>query len=304
MTPLPPRPPLRWLAPEDRVAGVYYATIFLLVLLFGPEVRAHGVVLGWHAAVGLGTVGLAWTVRAWAPLPAAWARLGYVSLTIPWTFTSLGLTVGRIGLAPGAEPADWGPRIRELDRALLGEDPQVLLEPVVTPLLTDAMQLCYFTFYAFALTLAIALLLRGDADGFRRTLLGSLLGFFSSYLGYFLFPASAPFKIPDLMARLAEGARPQGLLLGNFIYDVLGAVEKVPYDCFPSGHVEVTIVVLALARRDHRRLYRVLLPIGAGLVLSTVYLRVHYVVDVLAGAALAAPVVAATVLWDRAWRRG
>ena len=57
-------------------------------------------------------------------------------------------------------------------------------------------------------------------------------------------------------------------------------------DCFPSGHTEIALVVLLYAWRFERRYFCGLLPAVGLLLFSTVYLRYHYVVDVLAGALL------------------
>ena len=58
--------------------------------------------------------------------------------------------------------------------------------------------------------------------------------------------------------------------------------EKTKTDAFPSGHTMVTLAVLYCARRRHRPLYTVLLPIGSLLIAATILLTYHYVVDVLA----------------------
>jgi membrane-associated phospholipid phosphatase len=51
----------------------------------------------------------------------------------------------------------------------------------------------------------------------------------------------------------------------------------------------LTAVCLLLALRQSRRLFLILLPIGLGVFVSTVYCRYHYVIDVLAGLLLALP---------------
>ena len=56
----------------------------------------------------------------------------------------------------------------------------------------------------------------------------------------------------------------------------------------PSGHTAIGLIVLFLAYRYARLLFYIFCPIVAALILSTVYLRHHYVIDVFAGAALAA----------------
>lgn len=57
-------------------------------------------------------------------------------------------------------------------------------------------------------------------------------------------------------------------------------------NAFPSGHALITMMTLAYAFVLHRKVFYVLLPFGCGLILATVYLRYHYLTDVLASAAL------------------
>jgi membrane-associated phospholipid phosphatase len=62
----------------------------------------------------------------------------------------------------------------------------------------------------------------------------------------------------------------------------------------------ITVSVLIVAWRRLRWLFWVLLPVATLLVLSTVYCRYHYAVDVLAGIALA---FATVPLGDRLYAR-
>ena len=58
-------------------------------------------------------------------------------------------------------------------------------------------------------------------------------------------------------------------------------------DAFPSGHTEIVMIVLVYAWTYRRWYFWVALPLVTGLIISTVYLRYHYAVDVLAGMVLA-----------------
>jgi membrane-associated phospholipid phosphatase len=75
------------------------------------------------------------------------------------------------------------------------------------------------------------------------------------------------------------------------IHDTLNKLEVKTYDAFPSGHTELTLLVLYYAQRFHRRTFWWILPAGSALIISTVYLRYHYVVDVIAGAFLALAII-------------
>ena len=73
---------------------------------------------------------------------------------------------------------------------------------------------------------------------------------------------------------------------------------------FPSLHAGVSLLTLVYAWR-HVRWY--VLPLGivvTGLLASTVYLRHHYVVDLLAGALLVPWVLWAAPRFDRWWNAG
>ena len=67
----------------------------------------------------------------------------------------------------------------------------------------------------------------------------------------------------------------------------LDRLESAHYDCFPSGHTELTLLALWGSRMVSKRLFRIYFLYTPLIIFATVYLRYHYTVDVLAGAALA-----------------
>jgi membrane-associated phospholipid phosphatase len=71
------------------------------------------------------------------------------------------------------------------------------------------------------------------------------------------------------------------------IQDALNALEKNKTDAFPSGHTAISLMCLYYAWKEReKKLVAVLIPVVTGLLFSTVYLRYHYVIDVIAGLAL------------------
>jgi membrane-associated phospholipid phosphatase len=62
---------------------------------------------------------------------------------------------------------------------------------------------------------------------------------------------------------------------------------RIQRDVFPSMHVAISFVVWLYAYRNSRRLFWIISPLILSLWVSTVYLRYHYLIDVLAGLALA-----------------
>ena len=91
--------------------------------------------------------------------------------------------------------------------------------------------------------------------------------------------------------------------MSRAISQKLNELEHTKDDAFPSGHTMITVFCLLVAYRESRRLFRAWLPIAILLIVSTMYCRFHYVVDVIAGLSLA---FVALPVGDRlyAWMRG
>ncbi len=192
-------------------------------------------------------------------------------------FDSLGYVVHYIN------PVDKDPTLIRIDYMLFGTNPTVFLERFVNPLLTDIMQLSYSTYYFLPIIFCLALKFHKKHDAFDRSVFLIILCFYLSYIGYLIFPAIGPrFTLNSL-----QSVELKGFLVGDIIKETLNRLEGIKRDAFPSGHTAITVVVIYLAARYERLLFRIYLPAGILLIISTVYCRYHYVIDVIAGIALA-----------------
>lgn len=168
------------------------------------------------------------------------------------------------------------------DRALFGVDVTVWLERFTRPWLNDVFYMFYATYYFLALALGLVLWLR-DRPAARRFVFTLMVVYYVSYAGYFAVPALGPrFSQASLYTVSLTGTP-----ISRFINDSINSLEKTKFDVFPSGHTMVSVAVLLVAWKRARDVFGWLLPIATGLIVSTVYCRFHYVVDVIAGAALA-----------------
>ena len=107
-----------------------------------------------------------------------------------------------------------------------------------------------------------------------------------SYLFFILLPVDSPYYLSQ---RLGPP------LSGHFFFDLVHQVSArggARGGAFPSAHVSGAVVVSLVAWRHQRRLAYLLVPITGSVMIATVYGRFHYVLDTLAGAALAIAVVA------------
>jgi membrane-associated phospholipid phosphatase len=73
-------------------------------------------------------------------------------------------------------------------------------------------------------------------------------------------------------------------------------------NCFPSMHTSVAFAILLLGLRERSRAFRVMMSAYASaIIVSTMYMEVHWVVDVLGGLALGWAAVALTDRLTRGW---
>jgi membrane-associated phospholipid phosphatase len=199
------------------------------------------------------------------------------------------------------------------DRMMFGVNPTWwLAEHFPTwPVLTEYLQICYSLFYFLPAALAVELYRRklarrGSKEGaLMRTAARQLdqavfiivYGFMLSYVGYCCFPAIGPrFTLhnfldlsKDLPGLLLTHplqvllSRGENILPGMPLPEIL---RRVTRDAFPSGHTAITLLTIVMAFQFRAKLRWPLTIIGSSLIFSTVYLRYHYVVDILGGALL------------------
>lgn len=186
-----------------------------------------------------------------------------------------------------------------LDREIFGVQPTVWAERFITPARTEAMQFLYLNFFWIAPSMSVLLLLRKRWAEFRTVTLGVIVCFFLGYLLYVVFPAAPPRLVLVYEFKRSLAGHPS--LFSNLS---ARAFELLPVDsraAFPSLHAAVSLVVLIYAWRHLRAWFWIALPFVLGLWTSTIYLRHHYTVDVLAGWALAPVAVALAPRLDAWW---
>lgn len=272
-------PPGWW--PVDRLILAYLAAASLLIGLYFPQVPGAGWLLGLHAAAAAlivaavrarplpGSLGhkLLVAFRHWYPLPYVASCYKVVAILIPPVR----------GIQMDAEMA-W------LDRAVWGVNPTVWLERVETPWLTEFLQLAYSLFVPAVLLTAALLWRKGRLAAFRYYAFLIALGFLASYVGYLAVPVRGPrFFLAGLQREPLCG-----LWLFPWLQQTLDRLESAHYDCFPSGHTELTLLACWGSRQISTKLFGAFSVYSLLIVFATVYLRYHYTVDVFAGAALAA----------------
>lgn len=272
--------------PVDKVILFYYTFAGLMVLAYWSRMEDAGIWLTWHV-VGLALLlyeikrpnRLSWVFRNWYPLPYVSACYKEVQLLIPAV---------RHGTAD-----QW---LSNLDFSVWHAYPTIWLERIYSPWLTEYLQVAYTLFIPAVLLVAFLLWWRRDYRNFQYYAFLIALGFLASYVGYVLVPARGP----RFLLKHLETIPLQGTWLFHGMQHALDSLESTAYDCFPSGHTELTILAWWCSRKVSNRLFRVYFAYTPGLIFATVYLRYHYTVDVMAGAILALIlIVASPWLYDQ-----
>ena len=190
-------------------------------------------------------------------------------------------------LIPVLRTGDADAALARLDFALWGTHPTVWLERFRSPLLAEALEIIYSGFVPAVLMVAFILWEKKRFHQFRYYAFLIALGFLTSYVGYLLVPARGP----RFLLRRLQTYELQGVWLFHWLSATLDRIESAHYDCFPSGHTEMTVLAWWGSRAISSNLFRGMFVYTLGVVFATVYLRYHYTVDVLAGAILAGALI-------------
>ena len=214
--------------------------------------------------------------------PALVARHWYALVYVPFCYKEVPYIISSLGLrSVDSLLARW-------DLAMWKTDPVFWTDALQNPLLTEFLQLIYFMFIPSVIILGFLYWYQRPSREFRYCTFLIAATFLISYLGYILLPARGP----RFMDYASHHPALQGLWAFHFFQGSLDSLEGLQYDCFPSGHVAVMIVCAYAARKLASPMFWVYSIFAALIAFSTIYLRYHYLIDVLAGILLAVLLIA------------
>jgi membrane-associated phospholipid phosphatase len=193
-------------------------------------------------------------------------------------------------------PTDYDPQLIAADRAIGGLAVLQGMGAIESAWLTRVSKGAWISYFFLPLIPAIALYRREDRGAFREAKTMYLLGWLVSYLLYFAVPAEGPGYHPQAVGVAQPAWDETSSRLKGWIH----ALEGEARDTFPSGHVIIAAVTVFLCLRRRLRAASVAaVPLALAVVWSTLYLRYHYLVDVLAGLLVAAICVPVAIGWHR-----
>ncbi|MCL6631545.1 MAG: phosphatase PAP2 family protein [Alicyclobacillus herbarius] len=173
-------------------------------------------------------------------------------------------------------PVDHDVVLKHIDQVLFfGRLPSQWLEPIIFRPLTWLLSASYMSWFGL-LYLTIFLMLRRHPVAMQEYVFTAALTFYIGYLTYVFVPAIGPVFTVHYPEPI--GGITHLLTLGQVV---------LARDCFPSLHTGLSIVMCVQVWRYRRNWCWLYIPAVTLIIFSTLYLRIHYGIDVIAGAALA-----------------
>jgi membrane-associated phospholipid phosphatase len=188
-------------------------------------------------------------------------------------------------------------RLIAIDRWLLGTDAGLVAERFAHPVLTRVMGWAYAAQLAVLPLLMLVFYLQGRPAQSQRVALALLVICALGIAGYFLVPTVGPYVY---QAKLFRGRLP-GASASDPVMTFIDGARGVARDCFPSLHVGYVVISALFLGQMNRWAFIAYLPFAALVVLSTIYLRVHYVIDLIAGVPVGWAAVALAERLQRRW---
>jgi len=131
-------------------------------------------------------------------------------------------------------------------------------------------------------SMALYFYLKEDEKTFRRLMMGFLTIMLMGITSYILVPAVGP----DVFFAGRYALDLEGHALVQSV-DYFFRTGHVSFDCFPSLHVGIPLLLSFYLRDYHRKMFIPVLVYVALMCFATIYLRYHYLIDVIAAFAYA-----------------
>lgn len=294
-----PVEPRGWL-PSETVTLAYLLIFSGLILVFSNRIADWGLHLGIHAGLILTLFAVMEARRRWEHWLPRLLRHWYAVPFVPICFLELGALVEPIN------PQLFDHLLWKADVALGLENWPRWMEAITTPWLTELSKVCWILYFFLPVLFGLPLYLRRDLRPFQQMMLLVLAGWFLSYLGYVLTPAiGLGYHLDEL------GVKPpgEGVFATQALREAVHTMERPLVDsgqqlgpmrdAYPSGHTIIAALLIWGCFRHRVTIGWLLVPICCVMIFSTLYLRYHYFVDIVAGLLITLCLIAIVPRWHR-----
>jgi membrane-associated phospholipid phosphatase len=263
--------------------GYHWHMLFVILLIYGKFIP-YAILAG---ACGLFLVGF-WMRRNRKELVSRFGYtlrifLAYCLLLIVFRVVNFYVPV----LTPGIRDA----AIQSMDKVLFGNQVSNMLEPISTHWLTNILTGAYVSWF-WLLFATILILSYRNRLAASEYLLATLLAFYTGYACYVLIPVIGPGFTMHFTTTLGDIAP---------VYTTSRLF--IARDCFPSLHTATSVLMAIYIAKYQRKWLYFYAPMVTLIIFATLYLRIHYGADDLAGAMMAIVISAFTTAVFQLWER-
>lgn len=178
---------------------------------------------------------------------------------------------------------DYDKALADIDYFLFGFHPTVAIEPMINSVLTEFMYYLYAFYFPMPFFILVYLFLKKKYRELDKSIFFFLLTYYGSYLMYFAVPALGP-RFYEPIVQLQQVPL-DGLWFTDTIRSTINFLEHNKYDAFPSLHAAITLTTVMVIGQYRKKWLFLFIPVSAGIFISLVYCRYHYVIDIVAGVA-------------------
>ena len=290
LSPAPPAAPLAFrrvleqLAVQDYLVFCYLILVDLAILRGERNVHYADNLLRINGLLAFFLVGMALTrtrvMREGWPKAILYRLAIYAPVQLSYFFFRQ--------ILPSVNPGSLDAELLALDTHFFGIEPAVVFDALVTPFTTEWFSFFYFGYFiVLAVHVVPILFFSRNQRILGEFTLGMLLVFCIGHSVYMLVPGFGPyFAMQDAFST----PFPRGVWLDM----VMNAVNSggALKDIFPSLHTAAPLFIALFSFRHRARVpYRYTWPfvafISLNIIVATMFLRWHYLIDVVAGILLA-----------------
>jgi len=141
----------------------------------------------------------------------------------------------------------------------------------------ELMYLGYFSYYLLIIGLPLLIYFKLGSKTAEKVIFIIINSFLIYYLYFIIFPVVGP----QFYFQQSAQTLPQGYIFGWLIRTIQHYGEAATA-AFPSSHVSICLMLLLVCIKYLKKMLFVVLPIAILLIFSTVYIKAHYAIDVLA----------------------
>ena len=141
-------------------------------------------------------------------------------------------------------------------------------------------ELMYFGYFSFYLLITAFVIIAYYKLKNESEIL--LFKFSAAMLLFYLFFAIVPSAGPQFYLSSPEKDLPVAFIFDKIMHFIQANAEQ-PTAAFPSSHVGISIIIILLLRKKTPLFIKIIFPLVIVLILSTVYIKAHYAIDVIGG---------------------